>query len=100
MDSMYGIQVTSVEDEYVSVSRKAVEGISAGKLFGGGFWVDYFPWLLQIHYWLPGSSVRKAIKAYRPYVLASREKAFDRVLSDMVSATFCTSTGGLRVLIA
>ncbi|CAL1701255.1 unnamed protein product [Somion occarium] len=62
----YGMNVTSMNDEYIKWAQKALEGISEAKV-PGAYWIEFFPWFKWIPSWVPGASFRKLADQYRPY---------------------------------
>ncbi|KAJ3555937.1 hypothetical protein NM688_g2303 [Phlebia brevispora] len=76
LDIVYGMRIHDFSDEFVSLSRKAVECLVISRL-PGVFWVEYFPWLRHLPSWLPFSSARRFAAQYRHLVDTAHHKAFD-----------------------
>ncbi|KAF7789487.1 hypothetical protein EIP86_000433 [Pleurotus ostreatoroseus] len=76
------MRIRGYNDEFLTLSREAVEAITLGRL-PGAFWVEYFPWLKYIPPWVPGSSARQFGEHFKPIVRNARSKAFYSLLDDM-----------------
>ena len=87
---MYGLQIQTMQDKYVLLSRKAVEGISIARV-AGAFWVEHFPILQYLPAWFPGSSARRMADIYRPFAVATRNELYEKVKQDVVGWIQCPS---------
>ncbi|KAI0082381.1 cytochrome P450 [Panus rudis PR-1116 ss-1] len=74
----YGMDLKSMDDEYIHWAHKANEGLSKAKV-PGAYWIEYFPFLQWIPAWVPGASFAKLAKEYRPYAEKMVERPFNRV---------------------
>lgn len=54
---MYGLEISSMADEYVSLANTAVEGIAAARV-PGLYWVEFLPVLKHVPAWVPGAAAR------------------------------------------
>lgn len=90
MSALYGIQISSMEDEYVVNAEKASEGLNIASV-PGVFLLDFLPILRHIPSWVPGAVGKKIVDAYRPYVLDTKDKPFDDVKTAFVSLFGLTS---------
>lgn len=84
LDIVYGLEVHSMEDEYLELIAKAseyfVEGLSLGK-----FWVNFIPILKYVPPWVPGAAAAKYGAESRPVVKEMAEKPFRDIQSGVVS---------------
>ncbi|KAJ3534316.1 hypothetical protein NM688_g7153 [Phlebia brevispora] len=85
LDIVYGMRIHDFSDEFVSLSRKAVECLVISRL-PGVFWVEYFPWLRHLPSWLPFSSARRFARQYRDFVDAAHHKAFNALQNNAAAA--------------
>jgi len=75
---VYGTEIAGVYDEYITVVKKAVEGLSLA-VWPGAFWVEFFPFLQHLPAWVPGTRFKQFANKYRPFVEQSRDEPFDLV---------------------
>ncbi|KAJ3555935.1 hypothetical protein NM688_g2302 [Phlebia brevispora] len=81
LNIIYGMRIQDFSDEFISLSRRAVESVNNSRM-PGRFWVEYFPWLRYLPSWVPVSSARKFADEYKYFVDASHNKAFDALRDD------------------
>lgn len=81
---VYGMQIQSLDDDYITLAHKAVEGLVLA-VVPGAYWVEYLPFLRHIPSWVPGTSGRKLAKKYKPVVALMRDQPFEKVENAMVS---------------
>ena len=82
---VYGIQISSMNDEFVRSSSVAVEAIADAKM-PGRYWIDYLPVLKMIPPWIPGAAARKRGDVIRPITLEMKNKPFDAVKAGNVKS--------------
>lgn len=76
---VYGKKVAGLDDEYLHLVHKSLEGLSLQKV-PGAFWVEYFPWLKIIPSWIPGARFKKIAEHYKPIVETMINQPFDEVV--------------------
>ena len=77
------MDIADLDDEYVLLAQKAVEGISVATV-PGVYWVEHFPFLRHIPSWVPGTFSKKMAEHYKPTVETMRDKPFDKIKQDVV----------------
>ncbi|KAH8103459.1 cytochrome P450 [Cristinia sonorae] len=82
----YGKQITSMDDEYVTLAQIGVEGIGEACI-PGAYFVDLLPILRYIPSWVPGTAAKKLAEKYRPYVMGTRDKPYDEVKKAVENGT-------------
>lgn len=80
----YGLHIKGLDDEFVTTAENAVFGGSVGSV-PGAFAVEFVPLLRHVPEWFPGGGFWKVVNAYRPSVLAVRDRAYDDVKRAHVS---------------
>ncbi|THH27824.1 hypothetical protein EUX98_g6368 [Antrodiella citrinella] len=75
---VYGKQIKSMDDEYVILAQRGIEGISQACI-PGIYWVEYLPFLRYVPSWVPSTTSRQLADKYKPYVLGVRDKPYQEV---------------------
>lgn len=83
LDVAYGIQIKSMDDEYIRLILDGVEIFNMSKV-PGAFWVDLAPFLRHIPAWVPGAAAKKFSERYGPDVQRMRNQPFDMVKNGQV----------------
>lgn len=83
MSIVYGYEVSGTDDQYLKISRKALDRLARAVL-PGAFVVNAFPILRFLPEWLPGITFWRFAKDTRPYVDALKNIPFDIVKKGMV----------------
>ncbi|KAJ3556975.1 hypothetical protein NM688_g1729 [Phlebia brevispora] len=86
LNIVYGKEITSMDDEYVTIMERGSEAFALSKV-PGAFWIDSFPWLRYTPTWFPGAAARKFGKISKPFVLAIRDLPFEHARQSMESTT-------------
>ena len=87
---MYGRQLKSLDDKFLEVTHKSMEGLITQRV-PGRFWVEFFPVLRHLPSWIPGTTFKKVAEYYKPYVQQMVNAPFDDVIKAMVSARVLVS---------
>ncbi|TCD69243.1 hypothetical protein EIP91_008346 [Steccherinum ochraceum] len=77
---VYGKKINSLDDDYLRLVNKSMEGLSQQKV-PGAFWVEYFPYLKHIPSWVPGARFKQIAEYYKPYVESMINQPFDEVIA-------------------
>ena len=80
------MDIADLDDEYVLLAQKAVEGISVATV-PGVYWVEHFPFLRHIPSWVPGAAFKKLAEQYRHYTEKMVHYPFETVRNAAVSET-------------
>ncbi|KAH8103605.1 CyP450 monooxygenase [Cristinia sonorae] len=93
----YGKKITSIDDEYVTLAKVAVEALSQA-VIPGACWVEYMPILKYIPSWVPGTASMKLAEKYLPYVTKMKDQPYSEVKAafNEGSATPCMTTSLLE----
>ncbi|PSR73379.1 hypothetical protein PHLCEN_2v10671 [Hermanssonia centrifuga] len=94
----YGIQVHDMNDDYIKLARKSVEGLVLARR-PGVFWVDYFPLLKYIPAWVPGASGKQLGRFYKPLVEEMKNRPFNAVKNDVLT-NMATPSVAEKVIVA
>ncbi|TCD61530.1 hypothetical protein EIP91_008274 [Steccherinum ochraceum] len=86
VEVIYGKTVSGMEDPYIIMAEKAVEGISKAHI-PGIYWIDYFPLLKYIPSWAPGATSRRFAEHYAPYIRKLRDVPYDEVKTGIEAGT-------------
>ena len=78
------MDINDIRDNYVRLAQEATYGLNVTFLLPGTNWAEYFPFLLYLPTWLPGSSYRRTLNYYRPIVEEMRDRPYEKTLEDMV----------------
>ena len=81
---MYGIHIQTMQNRYVLLSQKALEGFSIARV-AGRYWVEHFPILRLLPSWFPGSAARRLGNLYKPFCQATRNELYEKIKEDVVS---------------
>ena len=93
-DIMYGMRIRDMNDNYVLLSKKVVEGITIARI-PGRFLMEYFPILRHVPSWFPGSTARKIGNLYKPMIATARNEPYERVEREIVRHDFWNSIHSL-----
>lgn len=80
----YGKSISGIDDEYVIIAEKSVEGLIKAAI-PGEFWIEYLPFLKHIPKWVPGIRWKKFVEHYLPYIINMRDKPYHEVKAAVVS---------------
>ncbi|KAI0092441.1 cytochrome P450 [Irpex rosettiformis] len=80
LDIVYGLEIQSMDDEYLDIIAKASDSFAEGKALGR-FWVDFIPWLKYLPPWIPGAASAKFGAQSRPIVEEMVERPFRDIQS-------------------
>ena len=96
---VYAKNVTGLDDPYLRIVNKSMEGLSLQKV-PGAFWVEYFPWLKYIPSWFPGARFKKIAEHYKPVVETMINQPFDEVISAVVrpDPIYCSNLNFTRCI--
>ena len=83
MRVVYGIEVKSKEDEYLSLAEQGND-IFQKAFVPGKYLVETFPFLKHVPAWLPGAGFRRDAVAWREVYHQTRFKPFQATLDRMV----------------
>ena len=83
-----------MNDNYVLLSKKVVEGITIARI-PGRFLMEYFPILRHVPSWFPGSTARKIGNLYKPMIATARNEPYERVEREIVRHDFWNSIHSL-----
>ncbi|KAK7678473.1 hypothetical protein QCA50_018533 [Cerrena zonata] len=86
----YNMDIADLNDEYVLLAQKAVEGVSVTTV-PGVFWVEQFPILKYIPSWVPGTYSKRMAEYYKPIVESMRDKPFDEIKQNMLNGNVTPS---------
>lgn len=85
---VYGYEVVSDQDEFLSLAEECVNLLSNRITAGGGIWpVDIFPVLKHIPLWMPGSGFKKNAIIWKKKMEEFVDRPFEYVKTSMVSAS-------------
>lgn len=93
----YGKQISSLNDRYVVMAQKAMDGLSKATLPGVHL-VEYLPFLQYLPSWFPGNSSMKLVEEYLPSVVDMRSSMYVEVKEAVVSCFLvqCVNAHGLQ----
>lgn len=83
MRIVYGKRITALEDEFLYLAHKGVEGLSIERV-PGAFWIEYFPFFKNIPSWVPGAKFKQVAEHYKPIVQQMVNLPFDDALKATV----------------
>ncbi|KAI0948586.1 hypothetical protein AcV7_009286 [Taiwanofungus camphoratus] len=86
IQTTYGFEVQSPQDEYITVSEKTHHDLSRA-LIPGAFLVDVLPFLKYLPSWFPGAGFRKHAVISRTRAWKMSEEPYDYVKKAFVSKT-------------
>jgi len=78
MRTVYDMQITDMDDDYVRVAQEALVGFGVAGI-PGAFWIEYFPFLKGLPEWVPGANFKKFANRIRPYVEEMKNRPFEEV---------------------
>lgn len=87
MEIVYGVQVHSMDDDYLRLAIESMDAFASSRM-AGKYWVDYIPFLKYIPSWVPGASAVKYGSRWRPVVEEMVNRPFEaiqRQLKDSVN---------------
>ena len=87
LDIVYGLQIESMDDNYVKLVIESVTAFSESRV-PNRYWVEYMPFLRHIPPWVPGAAAAKAGAWLYPKTEEMINSPFDaikRQLCEMVS---------------
>ena len=87
LDVVYGIEITSTNDELVKLIAESLEILGESKI-PGKYWVDFMPFLQYIPWWVPGAASAKFAARSRPVVEESVDKPFNYALNAKVRNSY------------
>ncbi len=89
MRVVYGIEVKSKEDEYLSLAEEGND-IFQKAFVPGKYLVETFPFLKHVPAWLPGAGFRRDAAAWSEVYFQTRYKPFQATLERMVRIVLCS----------
>jgi len=92
----YGKQIKNMDDEYVLLAQRGVEGIGQACI-PGIYWVEYLPFLRYIPSWVPGTTSRKLADKYLPFVLGVRDIPYQEVKNAVDNGTAAPSVASTLI---
>lgn len=84
MSIIYGLEITSPEDDYLKISEEGVAGLVVAGI-PGAFLVDTFPWLKYVPSWMPGAGFQKKAQAWYRCARRMIEDPYNATKQNMVS---------------
>lgn len=84
LDITYGINVSGMYDEYVTLAEDAVFSATISNALGE-FWVEHFPFLRHLPSWVPGARFRRFAEHYKPIIAKLRDQPFAKIQKEIVS---------------
>lgn len=84
MDVSYGIRISEVNDPYVEVAEKAMDGLNEAAV-PGAFKVDLIPALKYVPKWFPGAGWKRKAEAWNELSRVFVDKPFEEVKARLVS---------------
>ncbi|KAF5391170.1 hypothetical protein D9757_002998 [Collybiopsis confluens] len=90
MNVIYGIEIQSEDDRYITVAETALDGM-ARAANPGAFFVDIFPILKYVPNWMPFAGFKRKAEFWRKSVLEMRDAPFDMVTRRMKEGTASSS---------
>ncbi|KZT68558.1 cytochrome P450 [Daedalea quercina L-15889] len=78
VEAVYGHQITSLEDKYINLMDRAMEGtVATGE--AGATLIDILPFLKHVPAWMPGAAFKRAALHTRSLLQASNEVPYRMV---------------------
>lgn len=87
---VYGLKITSLNDENVALAEETVR-IGSELGVPGAYWIEFLPILKYNPSWVPGNTAKKAAAIYRPVVETLRRKPYGLVKDAVVSHELVSS---------
>lgn len=85
---VYGHEVKSNDDKFLSMAEKCVWVLSNRIASSGGIWpVDIFPFLKYIPAWLPGMGFKRNAKKWKAQMEEFVDKPYELVRDNIVRVT-------------
>ena len=78
LDIVYGLQVESMDDEYIKLVVQSMDAFSESRVTGR-YWVDFMPFLKYIPPWVPGAVAVKYGAQWLPKVREMVNRPFDSI---------------------
>ncbi|KAI0796313.1 CyP450 monooxygenase [Irpex lacteus] len=86
MDIVYGLEIKSMDDEYVKLAIESME-VFASSQMSGKYWVNFMPILKYVPAWVPGAEAVKFGKKWRPVVEEMVNRLFDEIKRQISNST-------------
>ncbi|KAI0698607.1 CyP450 monooxygenase [Cytidiella melzeri] len=78
VDVVYGQQIDSMDDEYITSATQGQHVLNESRI-PGKYWVDFMPILQYVPSWVPGAAAVKYCARWRPSVLNMIDRPFDAI---------------------
>ncbi|KAI0092433.1 CyP450 monooxygenase [Irpex rosettiformis] len=78
LDIVYGLQIESMDDEYIRMAIESMDAFSESRV-SGRYWIDFMPFLRHIPSWVPGAAAVKLGARWHPVVEEMINKPFDAI---------------------
>ncbi|KAI0770762.1 putative CyP450 monooxygenase [Irpex lacteus] len=86
LDIVYGVQVKSMEDEYLQLVTESMEVFTSSQI-AGKYWVNFVPILKHVPAWVPGAEAVKFGAKWRSVVQSMVNKPFDEIKQQLDTTT-------------